>query len=445
MKLKKPENENYAAIMVEIKNVYPLEGCDNVQGTRIFGNQVIVSNDVKVGDKGLYFPLETQLTKEYLSNNNLYRNQELNIDPEKKGYFDENGRIRCQKFRGFDSQGLFMPIESLEFLSVKSGDIDIDEKFDTIDTTVICRKYEVKPQRQPGIGNGTKSKKEPKLKEYLVDNQFRFHSETSMLYSNVHKIQPNTLLSVSYKAHGSSGIVSNVLVKRKLNIISKLLNKLGAKIPTEEYGFIYSSGKPKSKLPKGIVGSYKNDGESYYTSDIWKQTYEMLKDYVSHGMTIYYEIVGFSEGGQAIQKGYDYGCQPKELKIFVYRVTYTNDQGKVFEFSARQVQEWCKNNGLVPVHEMFYGYAIDLAEKLNKKHKLVKSIKPEEHFGENLLELIKLEYNEKDCFMCKNKTPEEGVVVRIEGIGFEAYKQKSKKFYEHETKQLDKGETGMEE
>ena len=73
MTILKPKNPNYAITVVEIKTTYPLEGSDFLNGTLIFGNQVIVSKDVKVGDIGLFIPVETQLSKEYLSENNLYK------------------------------------------------------------------------------------------------------------------------------------------------------------------------------------------------------------------------------------------------------------------------------------------------------------------------------------------------------------------------------------
>lgn len=48
--------------------------------------------------------------------------------------------------------------------------------------------------------------------------------------------------------------------------------------------------------------------------------------------------------------------------------------------------------------------------------------------------------------MCVNDVPEKGVVIRIEdNLEFEAYKQKSYKFYEYESKQLDSGEINIEE
>ena len=47
--------------------------------------------------------------------------------------------------------------------------------------------------------------------------------------------------------------------------------------------------------------------------------------------------------------------------------------------------------------------------------------------------------------MSKNIIPEEGVVIRIEGYDFEAYKAKSERFYARETAQLDKGESNIED
>ena len=153
-------------------------------------------------------------------------------------------------------------------------------------------------------------------------------------------------------------------------------------------------------------------------------------------MTFYYEIVGFLPNGGNIQKDYDYGCEPTKHAIYIYRITQTNIDGKVFEFSAKQVQDFCKKNGLNAVPELFYGKPIELFSdnRLNL-----------DNWREKFLEVIKHEFNEHQCFMCGNKVPEEGCVIRIEGLDFEAYKQKSTAFYERETAQLDKGENNIED
>jgi hypothetical protein len=62
---------------------------------------------------GIYFPVECKLSDEFLKNNNLYRHNEKNINIEKKGYFEDNGRIKAAKFRGHISNGFFIELESL--------------------------------------------------------------------------------------------------------------------------------------------------------------------------------------------------------------------------------------------------------------------------------------------------------------------------------------------
>ena len=254
---------------------------------------------------------------------------------------------------------------------------------------------------------------------------------TSMLYKNLHKIKPDDLISVTYKMHGTSGISSKVLCKRPLKWYEKFLIKLGIKVVNTEYDYIYSSRKV-IKNP-----DLNPNAQHYYNEDIWGIAHNEVKDFLQAGMTLYYEIVGYLPSGAEIQKGYDYGCKPKEHEIRIYRITYTNPEGKVFEFSAKQVQDWCHKNGLTPVPQLFYNYAFNLTEGIPANS--------DEEWREIFLGQVKKYYNEQDCYICKNKVPEEGCVIRIEGLDFEAYKQKSNRFYELETKNLDKGESNIED
>lgn len=444
MKIKEPKNQNYAAIVVEIKTLIPLEKCDNVQGAIIMGNQVIVSKDVKVGDIGLYFPLECALSKEYLSKNNLYRvhknKPNLNADTNAKGgYFEENGRVRCARFLGHKSEGLFMPLNSLDFIfSYSNGDLNLNDCFDELYGTPICSKYIVKSNRIPGQPKNRNGKFNRKYESKLVENQFRFHSNTSMLYRNLHKIEPNSLISITYKMHGTSHISSYILCKKKLNWFEKLLIKLGVSIKTEEYDYVYSSRRVIKNNELNPIAQH------YYSENIWGIAHKELEPFLQKGLSIYCEIVGYLPSGRMIQKDYDYGCEPTKHAIYIYRITSTNVDGKVIEFSAKQVQDFCKKNGLNAVPELYYGYAKDcftniyhLIEEPNNQF--------EQKWNEEFLVELKKKYNEKDCYMCKNIVPEEGVVVRIEGNDFEAYKAKSERFYARETEQLDKGELNIED
>lgn len=110
----------------------------------------------------------------------------------------------------------------------------------------------------------------------------------------------------------------------------------------------------------------------------------------------------------------------------------TNPDGRVYEFSARQVQQWCTKEGLKSVEEYYYGYAKDLYP---------------EHWNENFIQKLA---SDKNFFMecesptCNNKVPHEGVVIKIENSLSEAYKLKCIKFLEGESKSLDKGEVDIE-
>ena len=69
----------------------------------------------------------------------------------------------------------------------------------------------------------------------------------------------------------------------------------------------------------------------------------------------------------------------------------------------------------------------------------------EQSYSNNLIHVLRERYLEQDCWMCKNKLPAEGIVIRRETMDLEAYKFKSFRFLEMETKMLDKGEEDIEE
>lgn len=191
----------------------------------------------------------------------------------------------------------------------------------------------------------------------------------------------------------------------------------------------------------------KEATEGYYGVDVWAKAHEIIKPKLVKGLTVYYEIIGFLPNGGYIQKDFDYGYTvPTEgtgyiygthYGIKVYRVTYTNPDGVVYELSALQVQQWCKKIGLEAVTEYYYGYAEDLYPELSLS----------EHWHENFLQKLCEDKNfhmEEISPSCKNKVPHEGIVLKIENSLSQAYKIKCIKFLEKESKQLDKGEANIE-
>lgn len=206
-------------------------------------------------------------------------------------------------------------------------------------------------------------------------------------------------------------------------------------------------------------------------------------------MSLYYEIVGFAPDGKYIQKGYDYGYvnekpykSGRSFGIYIYRITTTNEDGDIFEWPMLQVKKWCQERGFKSVPLLYYG---PIANLLNEKdYKLIENNYPDSSDiektweevveGSNdaylralklcnvssdstkfvltlgdkskvILDRLRELYLEKDCFLCRNEVPGEGIVLRVEdSLEVEVYKFKSFRFLKKETEQLDSGEGDIE-
>ncbi len=450
MKLTVKGNINYSAQIVEIKNIILLENSDNIVGTNINGNHVIVSKDTKIGDLGIFFPVECSISGDFLKVNNLYRDKTLNADNTKSGFFELNGRVRCVKLRGHRSEGFFIPISSIigfieGYEDIEMWDIKEGISFDYIDDIKICEKYII-PNRQHSQGNGVKKGRKSKISR-IVKDQFRFHQDTEQLGRNLNKFTLDTPIQISIKVHGTSAISSNILCNKKLNAFQKLLLKLGFKFVITEYDNIYSSRKV-------LKNDDINKTQHFYTEDIWKKGNDLLKEFIDKSMTIYYEIVGYLGDNTYIQKEFDYGCEPGKFDIYVYRITITNIDGKVYEFTPEQIQMWCKQRGLKSVIEVYKGTIRNLFRVHQDKNLdlyLQHTIYGNESipWQENFLNLLRNDLEggiEKRCTICKNNVPFEGWVIRkLDTLDFEAYKLKSFLFLKKETEEIDKGIENVED
>lgn len=444
----KVTNKNYCAAITRITKLEPLANCDNIQGALIFGNHVIVGKDTKIGDLGVFFPAETQLDPNFVGINNLYRKPEFgNTDTTKKGFFEQHCRVRVVKFRGHKSEGFFTPISFLDDYLDLGGDFSAfpeglefnDVVYNNGLTDTICKKY-VPKMNPPSLKVGTKAVKK---EDAIVDGQFRLHYDTENFRRNYQKLFPDQYISITAKLHGTSAVFSNILVKRKLNWLERLLKSLGVKIQTQEYGLVYSS----RRVIKGVEG-YEFNQNNYYSSDIWGAVALEIKDRLPKGFTIYSEIVGFTPDGGAIQSGYHYSCSPKQHKMYVYRVTFTNHDGTPVELNWPQLKEFCNRYEFDYVPEIHYGLAKNIAADIEENAWVLTGNEDSLDIWQSgfLREVERLHVNDKMCKMNNFEVPEEGLVVRIDHPlrDPEAFKLKNFSFLSHETDQLDKGNTDME-
>jgi hypothetical protein len=426
--MKPPVNINYCASVVEITKLVPIENADKIQAAIIQGNSVVVSKDLQLGTKGLFFPLECQIENNFLSKHNLFRDKTKNINPEKVGFFETNGRIRAVSLRGQKSEGFFIPLSGLHEDYSELTKLEIGTDFDHLGNECICRKYAVKVINQQ---NSPKQKKTVNKFSRLVDNQFNLHIDTIQAKKNFHLINPNDIISITDKWHGTSAVFANVLTNRKLKWYEKLLLKIGVKIDTVEYGNVYSSRKV-------IKNKYINEeaGEGFYGEDIWSIVNDGLKEILPKGISVYGEIVGYIPGSnKEIQGGYSYGCQPNAYKFLVYRVTNTTLDGHVTEYSWQQIKDFCAKYGLNHVKELYYGYAKDLYDYVPVDHE----------WNDIVLSLMIDDFNlEKECEYNPGM-PAEGIVIRKDDLyNCNPMKLKSFAFLKYETKLLDEGADDIE-
>ena len=419
--LKIDENsQNYPCSVVTIGRVFDIVNADALKRVVVFANDVVVSKDTKEGDVMLYFQAGTQLSEDVMRIYNLNEDNALNEDTSVKGYVSSKRRlIKAIKLRGTISDGILLPISKLsEFLGVTLEDGD---EFTHVNDIEVCKKYVV--PKKGGESQNTQLGKQPKankLKELLVDNQFRFHHETEHFAKNLHKFQLDTEVIITRKYHGSSLILSRVLIQKQLSWIERMIDKYITPIPKSEYGYVFSSGKPKSRLPKGVLSSeqtWNSPTDSFYSENIWKKALDLYRDCLESGITLYGEIVGDGIQGPEYTYGFPY-------KIFIYRITQTNVDGVVYEFSWEDVKRYCDKYGISYVDEYFVGKVSELISSVD--------ITNEEH---PVLEYLKEAYLDKSYPDCK---VDEGICIRHRGSN-EIFKLKSPKFIMGESAELEKG------
>ena len=56
---------SYCGYVVEVKELRKHSNADRLQIATFFGNDTIVGLDTKVGDVGIYFPIDGQLSEDY--------------------------------------------------------------------------------------------------------------------------------------------------------------------------------------------------------------------------------------------------------------------------------------------------------------------------------------------------------------------------------------------
>lgn len=421
------DSKNYTCQVIKLPPKQPVKGLDNLVEVNVQGNSCLVLKDYPEDELYFFFPAECEISEHFLSLNNLYRHQEKNADPNQKGYFEDTGRVKAQKFKGIISSGFVIPVTSF---MLSEHEWEVGDEFNEVGGMMICKKYVRKRDRQSGFSNPR-----AKVLDEVVDSKLApEHPDTSHLLKNIHKLAMHTRIVVSVKLHGTSARTYHTIVKRKLNWKERIARKLGIKVQTEEYDYVVAS----RRTIKSVGFEELPNKNHYFTEgDLWSEVAKNhISDKLNKGEAVYYEIVGKTYGGQEIQANYSYGFDKPE--IFVYRITNINPQGIEVDLPYEQMKERATQLGLNYCPEFFTGTLGQFIEKYATKT----NYKDAE---EALNDIFYNQLLEKPSMFDKNVV-EEGFCVRIDKYGKpDIFKIKSKKFLEHETKVKDKELADMEE
>ena len=148
----------HVGYVVQVKELRPHANADRLQILRVFQEDVIVGLDTHVGDIGVYFPCDLQLSEKFCEINNLVRKKDPETGENIGGYMDpEKRNVKAIKLRGEKSNGLYLNITCLtEFCNI--SELKPGDQISVINGEEICRKY-IPKRNYSGVYHGEKIKK----------------------------------------------------------------------------------------------------------------------------------------------------------------------------------------------------------------------------------------------------------------------------------------------
>lgn len=399
-----PVNPNYAASIIELPPTYALPGLDNLSGVTVFNSQILVQNESVAGDVYVYFPAGAQISHKYCAANNLYRDNTLNGDETQTGYLEVSRRVRAIKLRGHRSDGMLMPLSSLNVF----GDVSyakVGDTFDTVNGHELCRKYVI-PGSEP-----KPQKNVVKVAKRVDSVLFPEHYSTDNYWRNTHLLNVDAEVVVTQKLHGTSLRVGNVPVRRSKSRMERFINRW-IDTPEHEFSMVYGS----RKVIKDAAGSQNH----FYDTDVWTIAGRKLDGLIPHNYLVYGELIGWTPDGKPLQKNYTYNVPQGGMDLYVYRVAFINDEGFVCDLSWDAVREFCAHRGLKHVPE--------LARLVGASHALVDTFMDVRYTDVGML------FRDAPIPLSHPKTVDEGVCLRQEGVKPTILKAKAPEFIQHEDK-----------
>ena len=373
---------SYCGYITTLKNVRPHPNADRMKLADCFGNTVCVGLDAAEGEIVLYFPTDGQLSEEYCAHNNLVRRKDENgnnvggyLDPEKRN-------IRALKLRGEKSDGLAISIFSLEYTGINFDELNVGDTITVVNGHEICQKYIPKSNKRVNVSTGNRARK----RKDPIAPLFQEHVDTEQLAYNLAAFKPGDEIEITLKMHGTSQRSGHTMrfTGYKRTFWDKLFRREGE--PIYEWGYIDGTRRV-------VLDTF--DGGFYGSNEFRKQHADAFEGKLWKGETVYYEVVGFTHTGTPIMAScnnkklndkefikqygeetvFSYGCvansnvymdgesfntsncvnAPKQSDIYVYRMTMTNEDGNVVEYTPDFMRYRCEQMGVKTVPVLWSG------------------------------------------------------------------------------------------
>jgi hypothetical protein len=419
---------SYKAIVTKLTNVRAHSNADKVQLATCHGNQVVIGLNHTEGELGIYFPSDGQLSQGFCAANNLFRKAELNSDPEAKpGMFDENRRVRAQRFRGEVSDGFWVPLSNLDFI----GGISFVEgfEFDELNGIQICEKY-----INPATIKAARENQGKKTRTAKTSVMFKEHFDTAHFGRCLHEFDYGQTIIITEKLHGTSGRIGHVQIERDLTWLEKIAKRFGVRVQENEWKYLNGTRR---------VVLEESSGTQFHDPTIRDKAFKLFDGNLRKGETVFFEIVGYESTGASIMPKVDttkmgdkeftkrygktmpfsYGCGELQSRVYVYRMTLTDEDGHSIDYAWDDVVKRCKELGVDTVPHIRTMTLNDLKEDL-RSAAVVDDIRTVKETFSKLVEAYGSGPSILDDTHIK-----EGVCVRIEGgINNKTFKFKSFEF-----------------
>lgn len=375
----------HCGFITTLKNVREHPNADKLVLATCFESTVCVAKDKYYeGQVGVYFETDLQLSMEFCEKNGLLAVYENGVNVS-GGYMDPAKRnVRAIKLRGEQSDGLFLPLDCLAYTGAKLEEFQLGEQITTVNGHEICRKF-IPRTNAPKTAAGGAGKRVKRRAKRSIAPQFFEHKDTEQLQYYLDQFKPGDQIEITRKLHGTSGRTAYVKTFQgmKRTFWDWLLRRDGEAI----YDWGTVSGTRRT-----VMDTF--EGGFYGSNEFRKQYHDFFAGKLWKGETVYYEIVGFTHDGKSImgqcsndklkdkefvkQYGktttFSYGCSPTggqvigheaaycgemadvidekpQSRIFVYRMTMTNEDGEVVEYTPEFTRHRCMYMGVdfVPV------------------------------------------------------------------------------------------------